>query len=302
MSDTTWDLAGLSAKEVARRVWDGINEHEIFDRSAELAYYFFLALFPMLLFVMSVVGLISGPGSPLERSLANGLARVAPPDAAQLVQRIITQTFHSSSGAKAVLGIIGALWSASAGASALMSSLNAVYATKETRPWWITKPLSVFITIVGAVLITGALALLLVGPTIASHLAAGGVVGEGIKWIWYIVQWPVVLFLVAVAFAVVYYFAPNVEHPKWHWITPGSVAGLVIWLAVSFGLRVYLHFFNSYSATYGAVAAVIILLLWFYLTGASLLLGGQINSVLEHAKSRRGEGKLEKPAQAPKAA
>lgn len=302
MAESTWDMGGLSAKEVAVRVKDGMDEHQIFDRSAELAYYFFLALFPMLLFVMSVVGLIGGPGSSLEKGLADSLARVAPPDAAQMVQRVVTQTFHSSGGIKAALGIIGALWSASAGASALMTSLNAVFATKETRPWWITKPLAVFITVAASVLITAALALLLVGPMIASHLAAGGVLSTGVKWIWYILQWPVVLFLVTLAFAVVYYFAPNVEHPKWHWITPGSVAGVILWLAVSFGLRVYLHFFNSYSATYGAVAAVIILLLWFYLTGASILLGGQINSVLEHAKAKQGEGDLKKPAQAPKAA
>jgi len=302
MSETTRDLAGLSYKELFPRVKNNTDEHEVFTRAAALAYYFFLALFPTLLFVMSIVGLISGPGSPLEQSLSNALARVAPSDAAQLVQRIVTQTFHSSGGFKAVIGIVGALWSASAGAAALMSSLNAVFATKETRPWWITKPLSIFITVVGSVLITAALALLLVGPTVAKHLAALGLVGGGIKWIWYIAQWPVVLFLVSMAFAVVYYFAPNVEHPKWHWITPGSVAGLVLWLLVSFALRVYLHFFNSYSATYGAIAAVIILLLWFYLTGSAVLIGGEINSVLEHAKSKRSPMHLEKPAETPKAA
>jgi membrane protein len=302
MADSTWDMAGLSAKQLLLRVKQGIDEHEILDRSAELAYYFFLAIFPMLLFVMSVVGLISGPGSSLEKSIADSLARVAPPDAAQMVHRVITQTFHSSGGLKAAFGIIGALWSASAGASALMSSLNAVFATKETRPWWITKPLAVFITVADSVLITAALALLLVGPTIATHLAEGGLVGQGVKWIWLVLQWPLVLFLVTLAFAIVYYFAPNVEHPKWHWITPGSIAGLLIWLAVSFGLRVYLHFFNSYTATYGAVTAAIILLLWFYLTGAAVLLGGQINSVLEHAKAAQGEGDLKKPAHPPQAA
>jgi membrane protein len=302
MRDSTWDLGGLSAKDVARRVKNNVGDHQISDRSAELAYYFFLAIFPMLLFLMSAIGLLAGPGSSLEKSLADALARVAPTDAAQLVHRIVTQTFRSSGGIKAAFSILGALWSASAGVTAVMGGLNAVFVTRETRPWWITKPLAVFITVVASALITAAIALLVAGPAAASHLAAGGVFGTGLKWVWYIAQWPVVLFLVSLAFGIIYYFAPNVDHPTWHWVTPGSVAGLVLWLAVSFGLRVYLHFFNSYTATYGAVTAVIILLLWFYLTGAAILLGGEINSVIEHAKSKRSSGELKKPAEAPKAA
>ena len=148
-------------------------------------------------------------------------------------------------------------------------------------------------------LIVLSLGLLLLGNTTANYFASAGVVGEGVKWAWMVVQWPIVFALMLVAFGLVYYFAPNVEHPKWHWVTPGAVAGLVLWLGASFALRFYLKFFNNYSATYGSLAAVILVLLWFYLTGASLLIGGEVNSEIEHAAAaHKNVPSLQKPAQA----
>jgi membrane protein len=268
--------------------------------AAQLAYYFFLALFflalfPLLLFLLSTLALVAGAGSELQRNLLSSVSRFAPPDAAKLIESTIEQIFHAAGRWKAVLGIAGALWSASSGVSALMDTLNSAFETKETRPWWKRTANSLWMTVAGSVLILLAIGLLLVGQDAAQHFASVQVLGPIAQWSLMAVEWPFLVFLMLIAFATVYYFAPNVEHPAWHWVTPGSAAGVTLWLAVSFGLRVHLAFFNTYSRTFGALTAVIIVLLWFYLTGAAILIGGVINSVIEGAASEKaGEPDLEK--------
>jgi membrane protein len=133
------------------------------------------------------------------------------------------------------------------------------------------------------VLVLTALSLVLFGEKIGLAVATKIGLGAAFTIAWKIIQWPVVFAFMFVAFALVYYFAPNLENPTWAWITPGSVVGLVLWLAGSLIFRVYLHFFNSYSATYGSLGAVIILMLWFYITGAAILIGGEVNSQIGHA-------------------
>lgn len=295
---SVWNLGGLTFKQFVSEVGTQISVADVFGRAAQLAYYFFLALFPLLLFVLSTMALVTKPGSSLEHSLMNSVSRFAPGgDEAALIQRTIEQTFHAAGGWKAILGIIGALWSASSGVSALMDTLNSAFATKETRSYLKRTLISVWMTIAGSALIIAAIGLLLVGQNLAHHFASSGKLGPVAQWSWIILQWPLLIFLMLVAFAMVYYFAPNVEHPAWHWVTPGSAVGVTLWLAISFALRVYLKYFNSYSKTYGALTAVIIVLLWFYLTGAAILIGGVINSVIEHAASREpGEPDLKKPS------
>lgn len=293
---SVWQLGGMGFKHLLSEVGDKISTDDVFGRAAQLAYYFFLALFPMMLFVLSSMALVAGPNSSLQQNLISSLSRFAPADAAKLIERTIQQTFHAAGGWKAILGIVGALWSASSGVSALMDTLNTAFETKETRPWWKRTLISLWMTIAGSVLVIAAIGLLLVGQNGANHFASAGTLGPIAQWSWIILQWPLLVFLMLVAFATVYYFAPNVEHPAWHWVTPGSAAGVTLWLAVSFALRVYLKYFNTYSKTYGALTAVIIVLLWFYLTGAAILIGGIINSVIEHAASRKpGEPDLKKP-------
>lgn len=294
---SVWELGGLTFRQLVRQVGAKISESDVFGRAAQLAYYFFLALFPMMLFLLAGMALIAGPGSSLQQNLMDAVARFAPPDAATLIRRTIEQTFHAAGGWKAILGILGALWSSSSGVSALMDTLNSTFETKETRPWWKRTLIALWLTVAASVLILAAIGLLLAGHSVAEHFASAGVLGPITKWGWMIAQWPLLILLMLVAFAVVYYFAPNVEHPAWHWVTPGSAVGVALWLAASFGLRVYLHFFNTYTSTYGALTAVIIVLLWFYLTGVAILIGGVINSVIEHAASRQpDQPELKKPA------
>lgn len=283
-----WKFGGLPWKELAKRVWSEIQEDDVFGRAAQLAYYFLLALFPLLLFLISLLGYFAGENTELRTDLFRYLSTVLPGEASDLVSKTIGDVTQGSGGGKLSFGILAALWAASNGMGAVSESLNVAYDVEESRPWWKTRLIAVFLTIALAVLIISALVLVLYGHTIAEAVAGSFGLGEVFETTWKIVQWPVVLAFVVLGFGLVYYFAPNLHDAKWKWITPGAIIGVLLWLLVSFGFRTYLHFFNSYSATYGSLGAVIILMLWFYLTGAAILVGGEVNSEIEHAMAEAG--------------
>lgn len=283
-----WKLGGLTPLNLGKRAWKEIVEDEVFARSASLAYYFILAVLPAMVFALSIIGLLTAAGSEWQASLFSTLARVMPASASDLVQKTFQEVSRASGAGKAAFGILGALWAASQGVAAVMQSLNVAYEVKERRPWWKQKVLAIGLTLALAVLVLGALGLMLFGGRaagyLASHLGPGNAgLGHALVVAWNVVQWPVVLGFMFAAFAVTYYFAPHLKDPEWHWITPGSATGLFCWLVASFALKMYLHFFNSYSKTYGSVGAVIILLLWLYITGFSILLGGEVNSEIDKA-------------------
>jgi membrane protein len=179
-------------------------------------------------------------------------------------------------------GIIFSLWSASAGMSAIMDTLNAEYEVSEGRSFIRRSATAVGLSIACAVLLVCAVTIVLAGGS--TQAFAFGTSSALLK----IALWFIALALVLLVFAIIYYFAPDVKDHKWHWITPGAVVGLTLWLLVSLALKLYLHFFDRYSATYGSLGAVIVLLLWFYLSGASILMGAEINSVLENAAADAG--------------
>ncbi|PWT96070.1 MAG: hypothetical protein C5B55_00485 [Blastocatellia bacterium] len=295
-----WNLGGLSLVKFSKRVWGEIQKDEVLGRSAQLAYYFLLALFPLLLFLTSVIGLLLGSGTGLRQALFNYLSKVLPGAAFTLVDSTMNEISAASSGGKVAFGLLAALWAASNGMGAITQALNVAYDVKETRPWWKQRFVAISLTIFLSVLIITALVLVLYGEKLAQYIARS--YGFGIIFLdgWKIIQWPIVLGFMLVAFALIYYIAPDLRDQKWKWITPGSIVGVVLWLAVSLGFRVYLHFFNSYSKTYGSLGAVIILMLWLYLTGAAILIGGEVNSVIEGAAGEAGEPKAkEKGDKAP---
>ncbi len=245
--------------------------------------------------------LYAGPGSQLRESIVSGLGQLAPGSASELVHNVVNQTFKSSSGIKLAAGILGALWAASGGMSAVVVSLNVIYGVSETRPWWKQKLTIVGSTVALAGLIIVALVLVLyggkIGQVIATHIGLGNV----FRIAWKVLQWPSSFAAMFLSFSIVYYFAPNLEERKWYWVTPGAVAGVALWLIASLGFRMYLRFFNSYSATYGSLGAVIILMLWLYMSGFAILIGGEVNWVIENedkktaafeAKKRALEGQM----------
>jgi membrane protein len=197
-----------------------------------------------------------------------------------LVHGVVSETSRSGSDIKATAGILGALWAASAGVTAVVESLNVVYELRETRPWWKQKLTVVGLTVALAALIISALVLVLYGGKIGQTLATYVGLGDVFKVAWEILHWPLTFGAMFMSFSVIYYFGPNVRG-KWHWVTPGAALGVALWLLASLGFRMYLKFFNSYTATYGSLGAVIILLLWLYITGAAVLLGAELNSIIE---------------------
>jgi membrane protein len=265
-----------------------IRKDDVFGRAAQLAYYFLLALFPLLLFLTAVIGLLLGSGTGLRHNLFNYLSQVLPGSAYQLVDSTIYEVSEASGGGKVIFGILAALWAASNGMGAITQALNVAYNVKESRPWWKQRLTAMCLTIGLSVLVISALILILYGGKLGDHVAGHYGFGEVFVITWKVIQWPMLLGFMLLSFALIYYLAPDVRDQKWIWITPGSVVGLSLWLLVSFGFKLYLHFFDSYSKTYGTLGAVIVLMLWLYLTGAAILIGGEVNSEIENAAAKAG--------------
>ena len=282
-----WALGNLGWRELARRVWKEVQEDEVFGRAAELSYYFLLALFPFLIFLTSVIGLVLGSENSTRQILFDYLARVMPPSAFQLISQTMIEVSSASSGGKISFGLLAALWAASNGMTAITTSLNSAYDVEETRPWWKQRLTAIALTMALSVLIISALILVVAGGWIADWLTTNFGLGSTFPVAWKIIQWPIVLFCIVLAFALIYYFAPDLHEQKWQWLTPGSAIGVTLWLLVSIAFRLYLNFFDSYSATYGSLGAVIILMLWLYFTGTAVLIGGEINSEIEHAAAQQ---------------
>lgn len=280
------------------RVWREIKRDDVFGNAAQLAYYFLLALFPLLIFLTSAIGLIVGSNTGMRHTLFAYLSRVMPSSAFQLIDSTLIEVSKSSGAGKLSFGLIAALWAASNGMGAITEALNSAYDLEETRPWWKQRLTAIALTIGLSVLIIAALGLVIGGSHIADHLAAYHRVSSAFTVTWKILQWPIALACMLLAFALIYFVAPNFHRQEWRWITPGSLIGVVLWLAASFAFKAYLHFFDSYSKTYGSLGAVIVLMLWLYLTGVAVLIGGEVNSEIETAAAQRktgtGKGRSEK--------
>lgn len=291
-SSSPWKLGGLSRRELAARVWRSLNEDDIFNRSAQLAYYFFLALFPALICLTSVLGLLAGSGSRLHSTLVSYLATIMPGGVYDLVARTLEHTIQKSGGAKIGFGLVAALWSATAGMRALEDTLNAVYNVKETRPIWKVYGIAIAATVVCGLLVILALAVILCGDTVVNFIASWIALGPAAAWTWKVLQVAIALAFVAVVFSFTYYFCPDVPRPRWRWITPGALVGITTWVIASVALRLYLHFSDSYTATYGSLGAVMVLLLWFYVTGMMVLLGAEVNAEIDWAIASRRSPKI----------
>ena len=236
-----WKLGGLTVRELARRVWSEFSEDEISDRAAALAYYFLFALFPALLFLTALIGLLPIPNL-MDRLMAY-VSEAMPGDAASIMQRTLREIVRGASGGLLSIGVLGALWAGSNGMSSIMSALNAAYDVKETRPWWKTKLLAIGLTLGFSVLILSGLVLLVFGPKLGATVASWVELGQLFTVVWNIISIPIVMVLVAIGIGIVYYMAPAVEQ-RWRWVTPGSVVAVVLWLAAVVGAEAGLTALN----------------------------------------------------------
>lgn len=282
-----WKLGGLSAYQLGKRVWHEINHDEVFTRSAALSYYFFSALIPMVFFLTAVLGMFASQSQHLQDTLLNYTAQVMPPAAFTLIEKTLHEISTTSTGVKLMFGLVLSLWSGAGGMSSIIDALNRCYHVEESRPYWKKMAVALGLTVAISLLIICALIIVLYGGDIAQfvgrHIGLSGLV----VFVWKIVQWPVALFFVVSAFALIYFWGPDAKQ-DWQWITPGSLVGVLVWIGASLLFRIYLHFYNSYSKSYGSLGAVIVLLLWLYITGLAILAGGEINSEIENAAAERG--------------
>jgi len=246
-------------------------------------------------FLMAMLGLFAR-SHDLQSSLLNYTARFMPEDAYRLVQKTLQEVANNSSGLKLAFGLLLALWSGSGGVASIMDALNRCYHVKDARPWWKQRPISIVLTVAISALTIMALAIVLYGGNIADFVGAHVGLSNVTVMAWHILQWPIALFFVVMSFAILYYWGPDTEQ-KWQWITPGSVVGVLAWIGASLLFRVYLHFFNSYSKTYGSLGAVIVLLLWLYISGLAIMVGGEINSEIENAAAKRGHPEAKAPGE-----
>lgn len=275
-----------SWKQFGLELYQSISSDDIFGRSAQLAYYFFFALFPGLIFFSALLALFSSPGTNLQQHLIQFAGGAVPPQAYSLVINTFTQTTHG--GGKLTFGALAALWSATVGMAAACDTLNAVHDVKESRPYWKVRAVALGLTIVTIVLLLCATGVLVAGDAMI-RLSGTGLMHGVIYWLIKVGQWVVAFSLVALVFAITYFFAPDVKERKWHWITPGAVLGILLWICATVGLRIYLHFSHSFSNMYGSLGAVIILLTWFYIGGFAMLTGAEVNAAVENKAAHEGD-------------
>jgi membrane protein len=266
--------------ELLKRTAKETSADDCLGLSAQLAYYFFLALFPAVLFVLALASFF--PLSNFIDDAVRALRPIAPADVLTLLEDQLRRISNADSGGILTIGILGAIWSSSAAVVAIVGSLNRAYDIEEGRPWWKVRLTAMGLTIALAVLILTSFTLILAGPTLAERLAASFGFGGVFEWTWKIVQWPLAFLLVSTAVGLVYYFAPDAEQ-DWVWITPGAVLGTLLWFVASLAFKFYVGNFADYNATYGAVGGVIVMLLWFYISGLAILVGAELNAEIEHA-------------------
>jgi membrane protein len=269
----------IPLSELLKRTFNEILADNCLGMAAQLAFYFVLALFPALVFAVALASYF--PYDVLARAV-EALAPVAPPEVVSLMKKQIAALTASESGGLLTIGVLGALWSSSAAMLAMIDTLNRAYDIEEGRPWWKVRLLGIALTTGLAFFILIAFTLVIAGPELARTVAAQIGLGRAFEVTWLVLQWPFVFALVTLGIAIVYYVAPDAEQ-EWVWITPGSVLATVLWLLVSLGFRYYVSSFGDYNATYGTLAGAVVLLLWLYLSGLAILVGGEINAEIEHA-------------------
>lgn len=272
---TNFDL-----KTALRALYKKIMDTEVLNHSAQVAFYFSFAFFPLLFFLVTLFGLVLESTEGLRAELFVYLAQIMPASAYELVHTTLNEIIENSSGGKLTLGILVTLWSASAGVDSLRYSLNAVYELDESRSWLHTKLQSLILTLMFILMLAFALAIVAAGSNFFGF--ALGKVGLDItsRFVAGAIQWGTIIVVMILTTAVIYSWVPNFEKFRWVWISPGAVVAILLWILLTSGFRLYLQYFNSYNKTYGSLGAMIILMLWMYLTGMAILIGGAINSVL----------------------
>jgi membrane protein len=278
-----------------KRTLKEFSEDNLTDWAAALTYYGVLALFPALIALLSIVGLLTNP-----QQLTDALTAVVPQQAATTLEPVIQQIAGSTAapGIGLVVGLAGAVWSASGYVGAFTRAANVVYETPEGRKVWKLKPLQLLVTLIGILFAAVIVSMLVLSGPVVDAVGSAIGLGETALTVWNVLKWPVVVVLVALMIAVLYYATPNVRLRGFRFVSPGAAVAILVWAVASALFAFYVANFSSYNKTYGALAGVIVFLIWFWLTNVALLFGIELDAEIERTKEmKEGVPRAEKEIQ-----
>ena len=272
---------------VLKRTFREFQADNLTDRAAALTYYGILAIFPALIALVSVLGLV---GHSATQALLNNLDKLAPGPAQQIFTGAVKGLQHNrgAAGIIFIIGVAGAVWSASSYIAAFMRASNAIYNVPEGRPVWKTIPVRVGVTFVMLVLLAASAFAVVVTGGLARQVGNLVGVGSSAVTVWDIAKWPVLLLIVSFMFSILYWAAPNVKHPGFQWLSPGGIFAVAVWVIASAAFALYVSNFGSYNKTYGALAGIIIFLVWLWISNTAILLGAELNAELARGRAMEG--------------
>jgi len=283
--DAPTDLSKQGWKGTLKRTLKEFKDDNLTDWAAALTYYAVLSLFPAIIAMVSILGLVIDKAT-ITRVLTDTISSIGPSSAVKTFKGPIEQVTgnNSTAGIALIFGLAVALWSASNYVGAFMRASNAVYEREEGRGFFKLRPVQLLVTLVLVLLAAlVVLSLVLTGPVAKSIGDAVGL-GDTAVTAWNIAKWPVLLVVVAVMLAILYYAAPNAKQPKFKWISPGSIVAVVVWVVASALFALYVSKFSSYNKTYGALAGVIVFFVWLWITNLAVLFGAELNSEIERGR------------------
>jgi membrane protein len=284
--DAPTDLPKSSWFKIAKRAVKQIGPDELTDRAAALTYYGVQAIFPGILVLVSVIGLL---GKSTANSLVSNLKGIAPGSVSSFLQTVITNAQHQK-GAAGILGIVGillALWSASGYIAAFMRAANHVYGVPEGRPIWKTAPVRLAVTLFTVVCMVLGLVIVVATGSLADKIGSALGLGSTVVTVWDIAKWPFLLVIFALMLAVLYWATPNVRHGGFKWVSPGAALAVVVWLVASGLFAFYVSNFGSYNKTYGSLATVIVFLVWLWISNLAILVGVEMDAEIERERAMR---------------
>lgn len=293
------ELTKRSWKFVLRKTVREFQQDQCTDLAAALTYYAVLSLFPALLVMVSLLG-VFGQGRRTTDAVLDLVGDVVPASAVDTLRPTIEQLVASpSAGFALVLGILGALWSASGYIGAFGRAMNRIYEIEEGRPVWKLRPLQLMLTLAALVLAAAVAFMLAVSGPVAQ--AVGDVIGLGdiAVTVWNIAKWPVILLFVVMVVALLYHLTPNVQQPKFRWLSVGAGVAILVWILASVLFGLYVSNFGSYNKTYGALAGVVVFLLWLWITNLVMLFGAELNAELERGRQLQAGIPAERDLQLP---
>ncbi len=292
------DLTKRSWKFILKKTMREFSKDQCLDLAAALTYYAVLALFPAILALVSLLSIFGQGSQGIDAMM--GVVKDVAPGAADTLQGVVTQLSQSHSGGLAlIVGLLGALWSASGYIGAFGRAMNRVYEIDEGRPFYKLRPTMLLVTLVAVVLAALVGVGLVVSGPVAGAIGSAVGLGDTAVTVWNIVKWPVILAVVVVVVAILYYATPNIKQPKFRWISVGAAMAVVVWILASLGFALYVANFSNYNKTYGSLAGIIVFLLWLWITNLALLFGAEIDAEIERGRQLQAGIEAEESLQLP---